>query len=140
MSRIPPERPKKPGHAKNPNYEVGYGRPPKHSQFQPKTSGNPRGRPKGQRNIATDLNSVLNERITVTENGKSRKITKQELMFVSTVNKAIKGDSRAFMAVFNLLSRIGSKNLEAAQESHEEPPEDRAILELFLQRANRSKP
>jgi hypothetical protein len=29
----------------NPNYEVGYGRPPVAGQFAPKTSGNPRGRP-----------------------------------------------------------------------------------------------
>lgn len=29
----------------NPDYEVGYGRPPVATQFAPKTSGNPRGRP-----------------------------------------------------------------------------------------------
>ena len=29
----------------NPNYEVGYGRPPVAGQFAAKTSGNPRGRP-----------------------------------------------------------------------------------------------
>jgi hypothetical protein len=33
-----------------PNYEVGYGRPPKGSQFTPGRSGNPKGRPKGARN------------------------------------------------------------------------------------------
>ena len=30
--------------------EVGYGKPPKHSQFKPGQSGNPQGRPKGSRN------------------------------------------------------------------------------------------
>ena len=33
-----------------PNYEVGYRRPPKASQFTPGRSGNPNGRPKGARN------------------------------------------------------------------------------------------
>ena len=33
-----------------PNYEVGYRRPPKASQFTPGRSGNPKGRPKGARN------------------------------------------------------------------------------------------
>jgi hypothetical protein len=32
------------------NYEVGYGRPPKASQFPAGRSGNPKGRPKGARN------------------------------------------------------------------------------------------
>ena len=27
-------------------YDVGYGRPPRWTQFKPKTSGNPKGRPK----------------------------------------------------------------------------------------------
>jgi hypothetical protein len=32
------------------NYGVGYGKPPKASQFSPGQSGNPKGRPKGARN------------------------------------------------------------------------------------------
>src|ERR1700721_384432 len=32
------------------DYEVGYGRPPKASQFPAGRSGNPKGRPKGARN------------------------------------------------------------------------------------------
>jgi hypothetical protein len=34
----------------SPKYEVGYGKPPKASQFSPGRSGNPKGRPKGARN------------------------------------------------------------------------------------------
>ena len=33
-------------------YEVGYGKPPAHSQFKPGQSGNPSGRPKGSRRKA----------------------------------------------------------------------------------------
>ena len=33
-------------------YEVGYGKPPKHSRFRPGKSGNPKGRPKGSKNKA----------------------------------------------------------------------------------------
>ena len=35
-------------------HKIGYGRPPRHSQYKPGQSGYPRGRPKGSRNFKTD--------------------------------------------------------------------------------------
>ena len=34
-------------------YKVGYKRPPVSTRFKPGSSGNPKGRPKGQRNFKT---------------------------------------------------------------------------------------
>jgi hypothetical protein len=40
-------------------YSVGYGRPPKHTRFKPGRSGNPKGRPRGSRNLSTEMQKVL---------------------------------------------------------------------------------
>src|SRR5713226_4587348 len=45
--------------------EVGFKRPPVHSRFRKGCSGNSKGRPKGTKNLRTDLSEVLQERITV---------------------------------------------------------------------------
>ena len=39
-------------------YDVGYGKPPKATRFQPGTSGNPRGRPRGSRNRSPSAASM----------------------------------------------------------------------------------
>ena len=39
-------------------YEIGYRKPPKHSQFRPGHSGNPVGRRQGLRNLVTDVRST----------------------------------------------------------------------------------
>jgi hypothetical protein len=36
-------------HDGNSNYEIGYGKPPKHTQFKKGRSGNPNGRSRGLR-------------------------------------------------------------------------------------------
>ena len=49
------------------DYEVGYGKPPRHTRFVKGQSGNPRGRPPGAKNLKTLLNKALNELVVVTE-------------------------------------------------------------------------
>ena len=44
------------------DHEVGYGRPPKHTQFKAGTSGNPKGRPKGSLNL---MNAIMKELLIV---------------------------------------------------------------------------
>ncbi len=43
--------------------EVGYGKPPKHTRFEPGQSGNPRGRPKGAKNKTNSIPELGAERL-----------------------------------------------------------------------------
>ena len=76
------------------SYEIGYGKPPKATRFQKGKSGNPRGRPKGSLNLATDLASELGELITVSEHGRPRRVSKQRALIKSLMAKALQGDIR----------------------------------------------
>jgi hypothetical protein len=79
----------------DPPYPVGYKRPPPASQFKPGQSGNPNGRPKGAKNFATVLQEELNTAVTVTENGKRRKISKRQAVAKQLVNSAATGNAKA---------------------------------------------
>lgn len=72
----------------NNSYDVGYRKPPKRSRFQQGSSGNPRGRPRGKRNIATVLTEVLEEKIVITDGGVRKRVTKLEAALVRLVDKA----------------------------------------------------
>jgi hypothetical protein len=124
-------------------YTVGYGRPPREHQFKPKQSGNPKGRPKGVKNLRTDLEEELAERVELTEGGRLRKLTKQRALIKAQVNRGIARDARAADRIFDLLIRVtGLHNL---MESGETPltADERAVLETLearlLRRLDKAK-
>ncbi len=87
-------------------YKVGYGKPPKAAQFKRGKSGNPKGRPKGSLNLATDLAAELGEQITVREDGRPRRISKQRALIKSLMAQALQGDVRATAAMLALYARV----------------------------------
>ncbi len=74
---------------------VGYGRPPRATQFKPGQSGNPKGRPKGSLNLETVLGRALAEKVVIVENGRRRRLSKLQIAVKQLVNKAAAGDPRA---------------------------------------------
>lgn len=83
-------------------YEVGYGKPPRHTRFKKGQSGNPGG---GRRKSAPPgeiAASLLARKVTVTSNGKKRKITAEEAMYMAQIQKALKGDHRATKLLLEL--------------------------------------
>ncbi len=121
------------------DHEVGYRKPPRHRQFKKGQSGNPKGRPKGAKNIETELAEELQEKIVVRENGKPMVVSRQRAILKSLEAKALKGDTRAA----NVLLKLADKYLLPDESQPEErvlTPEDKAILENFLARNQRQRP
>ena len=79
MSDKPPEKPVD-GPCDEPAENVGPGRPPRHTRFKPGQSGNPNGRPKGCNNFATILQQQLRKKVTITVDGKPKRMAVQEVI------------------------------------------------------------
>ena len=87
------------------DYEVGYKKPPKHSQFVPGQSGNTRRRRKSQETPAEIVARVRDEQVKV--NGKW--MTKLELAITSALSQTIRsGKPRDVEALFKILDRYGA--------------------------------
>jgi Family of unknown function (DUF5681) len=110
--------------------EVGYGRPPKATRFAPGKSGNPRGRPKGSRSVGAILKGVMSQKVTVSEGGRMRRVSRVELMLLRLVNNAARGDPRATKLALELNDRYGQPT-EGGIRSEELSADDREILAAY---------
>jgi hypothetical protein len=74
-------------------YEIGYGKPPKHTQFKKGVCPNPKGR--GKRHAA-DVDEImakfLDAPVKVPDRGRGRGLTRKELSIKRLVAGAVKGD------------------------------------------------
>ena len=123
------------------NYEVGYKKPPKETQFKKGQSGNPSGRKK--KPIPKSLHEAivleLADIVTIKENGKAVKMPKYELLAKAIINDAIKsekGNSRKIVIeqmfktdVLEYKDMLVKRAMEAEPEME---PEQRAECRKFL--------
>jgi hypothetical protein len=109
----------------NPNFHVGYGRPPAEHQFRPGQSGNPNGRPKCARSFKSDLRDELGEVISISDGNKTVEVTKQRAIIKTLLAMAVAGDPRAIATIIGSCARaFGDDDGEADVEA----PEYRAIM------------
>src|SRR4051794_24674262 len=121
----------------------GEGRrnPPEQSRFKPGQSGNPKGRPKGSRNLSTIAKEVLRKPVEITEkNGKTVKKTSLEVMLLRATHDGIKGNAKARADMLRLARDL---EMGTAQNNQEVNPGTQAddgfapdpkILRMILKR------
>jgi Family of unknown function (DUF5681) len=119
---------------KEPDYEVGYGKPPRHTRFTKGQSGNPRGRPPGAKNLRTPLSEALNETVIVTENGGRRKVTKRQAIITQLVNRSATADFRAIKILLDIVRDIERQTEQKAPETSDFSEADEKVLEQIKAR------
>jgi predicted Zn-dependent peptidase len=121
------------------SYEVGYGKPPQSGQFPKGRSGNPKGRPKGSKNLATIMLQEARQTVRVNGPNGSRKVSKLQAAAMQLSTKAAQGDHRASRDFFNLVER-SELAANAGSTPKSLPETDQAVMKMILRRLSDVQP
>jgi hypothetical protein len=113
--------------------QAGFKRPPKGTRFKPGRSGNPKGRPKGRRNLTSDLAALLKKRIPIRKDGELRHVSGQEALLLRLFEKAVGGDLKASAQIFAMVMKTDNRE-SAEPDPQAVSDKDREIVEAFLRR------
>jgi hypothetical protein len=110
---------------------VGYCKPPKAYEWGPGQSGNPTGRPKGSKNESTILRELLMRKISIQQNGRTRKVTVLEAILLRITEDSLKGNTKS--AAFLLNRHAGLLATDEGPKA-DLSEDDKAVLQAFAQR------
>lgn len=113
---------------------VGYGKPPRATRFEKGRSGNPSGRPKRTRTQLELLRRELAQKVTVTEGGRKRRLTRGELIAKQLVTRAVKGEVpalRMMMRMGELLDAEVLREGEADISEKDRLAADQAVFDAI---------
>ena len=106
-----PARPEQTGADVGPKraYAVGFGKPPKASQFKKGVSGNPKGRQKTPliSDVTPVIEGILSEPVKIREGEGTRTVSTMEAAFHAQMVLALKGEPKAIRTVFQLGMKAG---------------------------------
>lgn len=104
---------------KNPDdYKVGYRKPPERTRFKPGQSGNPKGRPKGRKNLATIMKEILARPVLVKQNGQEHRVTFSEAFVHKLMARALEGNARDMIALMRAFHDYVPEALEPEPIPH----------------------
>jgi hypothetical protein len=117
-------------------YAANYRKPPIHTRFKKGQSGNPRAGP--QKTWRPCLAAALNEKVTVTENGKRRQVTKREAVIAKLVNKSASAELRATKMLIDMMCEVEKRAEPAAAEKNPFSPTDKEVVQQLIARLRRN--
>jgi hypothetical protein len=99
------------------DYEVGYKKPPRHTQFKKGESGNKGGRPKRSVDIKASVKKMLSDPVSVRIDGKATKMSTLDATLATLRTNMLKGDLKAFMAFIKVASLAGIISVPQEEET-----------------------
>ncbi|MDR3208903.1 MAG: DUF5681 domain-containing protein [Rickettsiales bacterium] len=99
----------------NSEYKVGKNRPPIETRFKPGVCPNPLGRKKGTLSLTTILQKILDQKITLSENGNKVRVSKRQAVTMRLVAEALAGKPRAIALLLPIINTADEKR--EAQEA-----------------------
>ena len=117
------------------NPPIGYGKPPKKSQYKPGQSGNLKGRPKGAKSLKSVLQKELTSKIEIKVQGKKTKATKLEAAIMKLVNDALSGNAKALSELLKLAAIHMPQDADGVSNTLPPSEDDQALLTAYVERA-----
>lgn len=113
------------------DYEIGYRKPPKQSQWRKGQSGNSKGRPSKARTMQTIVSREANRAISIKENGRSSTMPAREVVVRNIVNNALKGDASAQKQMLILMNTFMPDETDATTPDALSPSDAALLEQLF---------
>ena len=102
-------------------------------RFGPGNAANPNGRPKKSRSVSATIMRELNEKVTITENNKRRRVTKLAASAKQIANRGASGDYRSAKLVMDYGVRAENDS-GTAPPSPALSPSDGEVVGRFIAR------
>ncbi len=116
------------------DYPIGYCRPPMEHRIKKGEQKNPKGRPKGSKNLKTDLLEELGEMLRVHERGREHHISKQRALIKTQVARALNGIDRAAAKIIDLYLKVVGIEDAAADADLSLTEDEREVIEKLGER------
>jgi hypothetical protein len=120
------------------NYDVGYGKPPKKTQWKKGQSGNPGGAKACKKNpkpLMQSLAEQLNEPVSITKGGKSKLVPLSEALVMKLLQGWLGAEVKDQISILQKLVALGlfnaqAESLEGANDDFELSEADRRLIEM----------